>query len=211
MASLKKFAAPALMLAFAFGSASAMALDVGQGGSLADMKAKLASEQQVEIMTATTGDSSVLRGLKFFYNSKTKVGYVGMTDNPINPTKMKIMAKTSSTHTGAPSVIPPAMQSLRDCDRLVSEGKVEATNCGSLASTLKMAKDTGKTVVQYGATADGNALFAVVNLKTGEGSIYEATIEGATIAKLPFASGKYTQDGQRLLPLSTVPNIALAK
>jgi hypothetical protein len=191
MNAWKKLIATVLAgIALAFSSTSAFALNVGEGGSLGDMQAKLAAEQQVEIMTATTGDMQTLRGLKFFFNLKTKVAYIGMTDNPINSTKMKIIAKTSSTHNGAPSVIPPAIQSVRDCKRLVSEGKAEESNCNSLAGTLETAKNTGKSIVQYGVTPDGNALFAAVNLKSGEGTLYEVTTAGATVAKLPFASGK---------------------
>ncbi|WP_397453227.1 hypothetical protein [Pseudomonas sp. NA-150] len=113
-----------------------------------------------------------------------------MTEKPFNPTTMKIVAKTSDTKTGAPSVVPPAIQGIRDCQRLVSEGKAEKSNCASLASVLETVKERGMTVVQCGISSDGNALFVAVNLKSGEGSIYESTTVGATVDKLPFASGK---------------------
>lgn len=199
MISLRKFAAFALLITSALDSASALALSVGDGGELADMESRLTSEHQVEIMTASTGLLPNLRGLKFFYDPTNKVGYVGMTDNPIRPTKMKIVAKTSNTAPGAPPSVPPAITSIRDCQRLVGAGQAEKSNCASLASVLETEREKSYQVFQHGNTADGNVLISTVNVATGVGAIFESTTAGATVVKLPFASGKMTPAGLRML------------
>lgn len=136
--------------ALVFSCASAFALNVGDSGSLADMQSKLASEHQVEITNGATGNGQTLRGVKFYYNQASKVGYIALTNDPIRPTQMRIIFQTNKTTPGAAANFgDPNIGTVR-CEKLEAEGAIAKGKCASFKDTLDVSRSAGMEVIQQG-------------------------------------------------------------
>lgn len=204
MVALKKLIAPVLTgAALAFGSASAFALNVGDSGTLADMQAKLTSENQVEIANGATGSAPNLRGVKFYYNQASKVGYIALTNDPVRPTQMRIVFQTNKTTPGAAKNFgDPNVGTVR-CEQLEAEGAVAKGKCASFKDTFDVSKNAGMDVIQQGTMPTLNILTTFINPVTGTGTVYESTQDGATVMKLVIGNAKYTDEGARLAGLGS--------
>lgn len=82
-------------VALVLGDVPVFAMNTGDASSLVDIQTKLANESQVEIATgATRATGKPLRGISFYYNKTSGVGYVVLTNDPIRPTQARILFKT---------------------------------------------------------------------------------------------------------------------
>lgn len=213
MIALKKFFAPALLgTAMALSATSAFALNEGDGNGVTytEMQAKLANEQQVEILTASTGSAQNVRGVKLYYNQVTKIGYVVLTDNYAAPTAMRIVRKTTGTDFNGPVIVPQPIQGVEECKKIVSEKPGKAKDCISLYSRLKGAQDDGFSFFQQGKMDNGSNMIIVMNSEQNQAKIFESTPNGATLTMLLLASASPTPEGQRMLASLAPRKIASA-
>jgi len=209
MASLKKMIAPVLAgAALGLSGASAFAMTVGQSGTLADIQGNLAKEGQVEIATGATGQMPNLRGVKFYFNETSKIGYIALTNDPIRPTQMRIIFQTAkTTPVAAVDFGDPAMGSIR-CNKLAAQGAVAPGNCSSFKDTLDVSKTAGMEIIQQGIMPTLNILTSFINTATGTGIVYESTQDGATVSKLVVGNAKYTEAGARIVAGTTARKTA---
>lgn len=177
----------------------AFAMNVGESGGFAEMQAKLASENQIEIATAVTGGDRALRGVKFYYSRSSRLGYIALTDDPARPTKMRIVLQTTDTDFRGPVVVPPPESGIEECKVLIAQQRVKKDDCSSLYSMLKAGQDDGRVFFQQGKLTNGNVLVSVLNVLRGDGTVYESTQNGATTSKLAFGGAHYTDQGSRVI------------
>ena len=200
MNTVKKLFAPVVLgAAMALCVGAAFALNVGDSGSFDEMKAKLVNENQTEIATAATGKAPNYRGVKFYYNHVSKIGYIALTNDPIRPTQMRIIVQTTKTNPTVAVQFPDELLALARCDKLVADGSIPKDSCGSFKATLEIKKSSGQEVFQQGILPSLNIMTSFINPATGVGSIEESTKDGATVMKLPFGDAKFTPEGARML------------
>ncbi|NDP62958.1 hypothetical protein [Polaromonas sp.] len=193
------FASAIVSTAIVLSATSAFALNEGESGPISDMKAKLASEEQTEVMTAAAGSSPNVRGVKFYFNQVTKIGYIALTDNYAAPTAIRIVRKTTGTDFTGPVIVPQPIQGIDECKRIVASKPEKAKDCSSLYSSLKSWHDLGFVFFQQGKLDNGSTLITVLKAELGQGMVMESTPNGASLSTLPFAGAKYTAEGTRLL------------
>lgn len=202
------FASTTAIAAMTLSVTSAFALNEGDSDTFTGMNDKLAAEQQEEIIQASTGSSKNVRGVKFYYNQSTRIGYIILTNDSVAPSAMKIIRKTTNTNFSGPVIIPQPIQGIQECKKIVDENPSKKNLCGSLYSSLKSWQDLGFSFYQQGKLDNGNNMITLLNMKTisneemGQGVILESTPNGATLQTLIFSSVKSTPEGARLLQKS---------
>lgn len=179
-----------VILVVLLGSTNVFALNAGETSSVDDMQLKLSREGQVEVANAATGTKQSLRGIKIYFNPRSKTGYIVLTDDPIRPSQMRVLLVTNSTDFAGPIMVPQPLAGIEECRQLISQSRVNAKDCGSLYSVLKVSQDKGFNFYQQGVLASGNKLIIVVNRANGEGIVYESTPNGATTTKLALGNLK---------------------
>jgi hypothetical protein len=208
MTAWKKLAAPLLATAFAIGATPAYAvLKVGEQDSVANMESKLKAENQVEVVSGTTGGSANLLGVKFYYDKASKQGYIILTDKPDNPSNMKVYAQLSDArlyNASGPEndkqtyFADPRAGALK-CQELIAAGKVPSDNCSDLNTVLANRKAENKMVFLQGTKPNGVIMTAVMRVGN-QGAVYESSAEGATMFRgLAFTNANYTPEGRQVL------------
>jgi hypothetical protein len=208
MTPWKKLAAPLLATTFALGAAPAHAvLKAGEQDSVANMESKLKAEKQIEVVSGVTGSSTNLLGVRFYYNQATRQGYIMLTNNPDNPSSMKVYAQLSeaglynaygSENDKQTYFADPRPGALK-CQELIAGGKVERDNCSDLNTVLANGQAENKIVFLQGTKPNGVIMTAVMRVGN-QGAVYESSAEGATMFRgLAFTNADYTIQGRKVL------------
>lgn len=198
-------------------SVSALALDVGQCGTVAAMTESLKAEGQHSFASATrltypregiTKERTLL-GILITANDSGSQGYIVQTDKPFGdgPTQACIYSRMASIRlydARKPGIVPAVLSkgseaaTKKRCDTLIKSGEEAAGTCGYLNALLQKSNDVGE-----------RAIVQADNMRKQKDGSYRADAVTITITANMVSAGDKLHEGSGVILNSTSDGAAV--